>query len=211
MKKYYFIILLCFVLFPFTVHGAMCGDVDRIKHAELANNITYYFDAIEQDGVVKFQVNFYNVDGLKIVDARTSKQYTSNPLAIGNLSANTSYRFLVQATTGGCSGTTIETIYVTTPGYNPYYKDDICKGIESFTLCQRWNQVSLTYDDFISEVTKYKSSSNQEQENPVNKEVKGIYDYIIEFFTNYYYIVLPILIVGGIVLIFWLRKREEFF
>lgn len=212
MKKYGFLFLFLLLLTPFSVHGRACSNQEQVKYSSMANNIMISPQLIQQNGTVTFQLMFLNVSSdLKLVDARTDQEYSSSTIVLGNFQPNTSYRFRVIPRSGGCWNTTVRTIYYTTPGYNPYYQDPICKGIEGYSLCQRFNQVNLSYEEFQAKINEYKETLNHDVTKEEPEPVKGIYDYLLDIFIHYYFIILPVFIIGLSIVIFRLRKKEEFF
>lgn len=181
----------------------------------MAQNITTSYTYTEQDGNITFQITLSNIQaGLIIKDVKnnTIYPYRGSELTIPNLQANTSYRFDIYTDDIDCDLETLYSHYVNTPAYNPYYQDEVCIGMEEYPLCQKWTQVNLTYEEFHQEVEKAKQpSESTEVEIKPEQNIKGIYDYILEFYLNYYYIVLPIFIVGGIIIIYRYNKKNDLF
>lgn len=217
MKKYGKIMVLIafFVFCPKNVKALLCDNEEKVRWQSLAQNVTYSYDAIEKDGKVTFSVTFSNlVDGLMIMDDKTSKEhpYTKPELTITGLRANTSYRYGVYTTEYRCKYQLLYTIYVNIPPYNPYHKDSLCEGIENYKLCQKWTQITYSYDEWKQKVTKYKESLKEEK--PIEEEEKGelsLIEKIIDIYGKTYYIVLPLIIgIGGIIIYVYNKKRNLF-
>lgn len=209
-KKLLFIILITICLcFPNTVFGARCENTEKIKLAALAKNISVTYDYVEENNQVFFQIIFSNLQpGLKIKDVTNNREfyYNGSELVLGRYQPNTISRFDVYSTT--CDSR-LYSHYVTLPGYNPYYSDPVCKDM-NISLCQKWVTINYDYNTFVNEVNKYKQTNTVEIE-PEQQEVLGIYDYIFKFLSEYYYIIFPIIIIGGITGIVILRKKDNLF
>lgn len=200
MMKYLKLLICLIVLFPICVKGAICSNSDKIRLQQLAKNITTSYDYVENNGNVVFSINFYNLNSeLYLVDTKSNNKYyyTGETLNLGGYSSNTNYKFAVRSSNIMCDSSVIYYIYVATPAYNPYYNDPICEGV-NYKYCNKWQRNTLSYEDFVKNVEEYK---NRKSVIEVDDNVKGIFDIILEFYINNYYIILPILIVIIIVYI----------
>ena len=92
--------------------------------------------------------------------------------------------------------------------YNQYYNDPICNGV-TYKYCNKWQKNDFTYEEFIKNVEEYKNTKNIIVEEP--NEVKGIFDYIMEFYISYYYIILPTIILISVIYIYINRKKNDLF
>lgn len=216
MKKYgKIIVLLTFLVFcPKSVKALLCENEEKVRWQALAQNVNVSYDAVEEDGKVTFTVTFSNlVENMLIVDEKTGREYpyTKPELTITGLRPNTSYRYGVYTSEFRCSHQLFYTLYANIPPYNPYHNDEVCQGIETYKLCQKWTSISYTYDEWKQEVNKYKE--NLEKNKPVeeNERKKSLIDKIVDFYSKTYYIILPIVIILGGIIIYVYNKRRDLF
>lgn len=202
------IIFIGIFLFP-TKTLALCDNSEKSRLASLVSNVSITYDYVEENGQVSFFITFTNLQPdfyVKDVNNRQIHYYNSQEMTLYGYKPNKSYRFDFYSTQ---CGERLKTQYITTPGYNPYYSDPICKGVTN-SICQKWVKLNYDYNTFVQEVNKIKQLSvkkeKKEEEIP-----KGFYDYIIEFYEKYYFIILPIIIAGGITVIIIQRKKDSLF
>ncbi|MCI9233258.1 MAG: hypothetical protein HFH08_01520 [Bacilli bacterium] len=212
MKKYYLRIVFLIVLFiaPITVK-AECNYKDRVRLQKLAGNVNFGYRYQETKYSVTFEIIVSNLTNeIYMIDRSTGKYHYSNneDFTLTNYQSGDTIRFDFYAKDASCTDEKLFTNYVTLPTYNPYYSSDICKGIENFELCQKWLKHSMTYKEFYDGVTKYLNKQEIIPE-PAKPEEEFNWDAIIEFWADYYlYILLTIIIVGGIILYFHDKKSD---
>lgn len=209
--RYLKYIVCLIILFPISVKGLVCDNATKVRLQKLAQNITTSYDYIEQNGNVTFNITFNNLNSeLYLVDVVNNRRfdYSGNFLQLGGFENGKTYKFEVRSTSVYCSGSVLYYLYVNTPYYNPYYSDPICDGF-SHKYCNKWQKNDLSYEEFIKTIEEAKKI-NIIEETP-KEEVKGIFDYIIEFYTSYYYIVLPIIIIVSLAYILIQRKKNDLF
>ncbi len=214
MKRIIGCIGLLFLLIPFQIKAILCKNEDKVKYQALANNITTSYTYQEENGTISFQIilsNIYDRFTIKDVKNGVTYPYRGSELIIANLSPNTSYRFDVYMEDLYCKDELLYSHYVNTPPYNPYYQDPVCQGMENNALCQKWTNITLSYDEFKKKVEGLKQPTEKPTEEKSKEDVKGIYDYILELYLDYYYIVLPIFIIGGIFIIYRYNKKNDLF
>lgn len=210
-KKLYFLILCISICFPNNVFAARCDNSEKVNLSSLAQNIAFTYDYVEENHQVSFYIIFTNLQpGLKIKDVANNKEYYYNgsELILYGYEPGKNYRFDVYADTE-CKSR-LYSHYVTLPGYNSYYDDAICNGVNA-SICQKWVTINYDYSTFVNEVNKYKQTNNDDSIKEEEQHVLGIYDYIFQFLMEYYYIVFPIIIVVGITGIIALRKKDDLF
>ena len=210
-------LLLSFVLLiiPIQTKALLCSNENKVKFQTLASNITTSYTYIEENGTVSFQVVLSNItEGLIVKDIKNgvTYPYRGSEIVIPNLSQDTSYRFDIYTSDIDCHLENLYSHYITTPPYNPYYQDAVCIGMENYPICQKWTKVNLTYEAFQQKVESLKQKDEKPIPTPEEEEVtKGIYDYLLEFYLDYYYIVLPVFIAGGIFIIYRYNKKNDLF
>ena len=213
--RYLKLILFMVILIPFSVDADICDYSEKVRLQTLAQNITYSYDYVEENGNVSFTITFNNMHSdLYLINSNNDSvfNYSGEELVLGGFKDNTSYKFEVRTNNIFCNSSALYYIYITTPTYNPYYSDPICVGIEEYKYCNKWQKNPYSYKQFIEHAEDYKNSLI---EQPKQEEVvKGIFDIIIDFYCKYYYIILPTVIVLGLIYIIILmirRKRNDLF
>lgn len=209
--RYLKYLLFLIILFPMNVKGLICDNAAKVRLQKLAQNITTSYDYVESNGMVTFDITFNNLSNeLYLVDVFNKRNfnYSGNTLVLGGFQSGTNYKFEVRSTNVYCDGSVLYYLYVTTPSYNPYYTNPICNGI-SYKYCNKWQKNDFTYEEFIKNVEEYKKTLDKE--TIIKEDIKGIFDYIIDFYISYYYIVLPIIIIVSLFYILINRKKNDLF
>lgn len=214
MKKKIFILILYFLIID-NVSALKYGNCDYstiARYKSLVSNVNIVYDYKILNNIAYFDVTITNiVPGMTFKDSNTQKIYTykdtvNGEIVISNYTESGNYKFYIDEL--GCTNKIIGTKYYRFPIYNAYSLYDECKGKENYNVCKKWLNKKITYDEFN------KSLNNRNEENikidEENKDVKGIFDYIIEFYVNYYYIVLPIIIIVCCIVIYLKWKKEKF-
>lgn len=204
------IIFIITILYPIKVDG-LCSNSEITRRSALAKNISITYNYIEENGKVSFYLTLTNLQPdfyIRDVATQNLYYYSTNEITLYGYKPNVSYRFDVYGT-GECNER-LYSHYVTLPGYNPYYSDPICNGINS-SICQKWVNINYDYETFVKEVNKIKEKQMIDTEEPVVEEVVGLYDYLINFFVNYYFIILPIIIIVCLTIILMKREKDDLF
>lgn len=217
MKKYkkLLVILVVFIFCPKNVKALLCENIDKVRYKDLAKNISYSYDAVEKNGDVKFTVTFSNIPkefAIKNVDRNEWYGYKNSELKISNLESNKNYRFDVYVESDdGCDNLVMYTFNINLPYYNKYYTDSLCNGIEQYKLCQKWVNTQYTYEEWKRQVNKYRDSLKQDIQKEEEVKNKSWLEKIVEFYGQTYYIILPLVIlIGGITIYVYNKKRELF-
>lgn len=153
-----------------------CNASDLTKLQKLATNIVSSYDYQEtfgnnQYGSVTFTIKLTNLNSkLSILskESKTRYDYKSNELIITNISPGQTLHYEVYGNDYGCNDKHLMTIYINIPSYNKYYVDDVCKNFQGYKLCNKWNKVDMSYDDFKKAVSKY--TSDGKIDNPEEKK-----------------------------------------
>lgn len=209
--RYLKIILFLIILFPFCVEAALCDYSEKIRLQKLAQNITYSYDYVEEYRDATFTFTFYNLTSdLYLVNTRDDRRfdYSGEELVLGGFYDGTNYKFEVRATNSFCDSAALYYIYITTPSYNPYYNDPICENLD-YKYCNKWQKNTLTYEEFVRNVENYKKTTLIPPDDV--QDERGLFDMIIDFYSEYYYIILPAIIVIGITYIVIQRRKNDLF
>lgn len=212
MKKIYLLLFLV-VLLPTNVKAFKCSNEDSVKYQALAQNINYTYDYVEENNSVYFNITLVNLNSeLYIYDVYNNNtyNYTQSEILLSNYKPGNVYKFKVYPTNNDCKDI-LKTIYISIPYYNYYYSDPLCDGLDSYKYCQKWSNVTIDYDKFVSLVTSYKESIISDNDIIETKEYKTILDYFIEYYLTYYYIGLPIIILSSLIYIIIKNKNDRLF
>ena len=211
MKKIIFFIFLFLV--PFKISAYYCDYAYYNELQKKASNVNILKEYEVFGDTAVFKITIYNLsEGQYVVDEINGKTYyyegqDSIELAVVNPGM---YKFLVYSSDNYCDENSLNTLFAEIPTYNKFYKDELCIGIENYKYCQRWFSGTISYDDFKKAVNEYRESLKK-PETGVSDEYKSIFTYLLEFYVAYWFVILPVIIVGGIILIFVKRKQENQF
>ena len=212
MKSKYLILILfsLFFLIPSKVF-ADCSNNEISRLKILASNVNISYEPIETDSKVTYNIIFLNMTSelaIRDITARVSYPYTGNEMVLNGFMPNSNYKFKI-IPSNGCD-VSLAVKYANLPAFNVYYKDPLCEGIQNYALCQKWNNSNVSYDTFVTEVTKYKESLSKPDIQVIPEENKtSILDIIFGFFASYYYIFYIAIIVILVPIILYLRKKEK--
>ena len=211
MKK--FLLFLLLLLIPISSKAYYCDYDDYNEFRKKASNVNLMVDYEIILDEARFTITLYNIkEEQYIYDVKNDKTYYYD----GNDSIEIvvtkpgSYSFEVYSEDNYCDNNYLNKLFVEIPIYNPFYKDDLCIGIENYKYCQRWFSKKLDYSEFVDSVTQYKESLKVE-EIIVEDDYKSIFDYMLEFYLKYWFIILPAIIVVCSIFIVILRKKENKF
>lgn len=213
MKKYLLLVLL-FVLCPIQIDALMCNNESKVKYSEMARNISVNYEYLETDNDVIFNIKITNIpETFIIVDVKNNitYNYNSSELIIPNVSKNTSYKFNVLKNDDACSWEIFYTHYINIPAYNVYYKDEVCKGIEDYKLCSKWLNVTSSYEEWKNKVVEYKNSLNVSTDEKIKEEEKTVFEVIFDFYLDYYYFILPTIIVLSLIAVYFYNRKNDLF
>lgn len=221
MKRYVNLVVFLFLLVIIPIHGYadelldVCDFSIKAKLKKLSSNISTSYVPVEQGNKVTFDITISNIyPNLVVIDRETGREYRydasreiPSQITLSGYESDQTYRFEVYADKENCSEESLNIYYVTLPAFNPYYKDQLCKGIEHYKLCNKWLKHSLSHDEFIKEITAYKESLNQPKNQTEKKETENS---MLAFIKEYYYIFIGLGILGIGYVIYVRRKRDSF-
>jgi len=209
---YTFIIFFIGVL---NVDAIFCDYSELTRIRKQASQVNIMSEYKEVDDEVLFTITIYNLrPNQYVIDTITNKRYDygynkekESEIVIDNIKKSGMYKFEVYSIENTCNEKALNTLYVTLPTYNKYYKDKLCKGIESYKLCQKWFGTEITYERFKEEINNYKNSIKPNEEIDEEKE-ETIFDYLINIYINTYYIILPLFIIILLMPIYSIYKKK---
>lgn len=219
VRKYWLLILLLFVaILPAPIQGIFCSNLDKANQRALATNLNISYQENIRNNSANFDITITNItENLIVRDALNNRDYRyghdrNNPseITIFGFSDGGSYKFEIYTDLEHCEDDLLHVIYATVPKYNPYYNDELCDGIENYRMCQRWVNFDISYQEFVENVNQYKKSLViDEEEEPITEVETSIIDYLINFWINYYYYVLGVIIIGCLFVIYRLRNKNK--
>ena len=212
MKKIIrFLILL--LLIPITKISALnCSYSEIADLKKLATNVNVTYDYVEKNNDAVFNIVLSNLnDKFYFIDSTNYKKYkyTKDEIKISGYKSGDSIKYNFYSSQ--CNDEALYTLRINLPTYNKYYKDSLCKGIEDYSLCQKWSSHNLTYDKFVEKVSKYKESLNKENEKKDDEEINfTIIQIIIQFLLDYYlYFILFIVVL--FIIKYIIRKKDNIY
>lgn len=200
-----FIILL--VIFSFSKVKAEC---DYNLNISLANNIAYSY---KYNGS-NFDLTFTNLNDMFYIVDQDDMYYSGYyEKTINNLEPNRTYTYKIYPSSLECENSSIRTINVKIPSYNKYYDSDICEDVKEFKYCKKWYENDLTYEEMTKKIDEYKKSLNEDINEASYKRtvLDQIGEIMLNIYTNYYFIILPLIIIGSIYAIYKLDKKDSLF
>jgi len=207
-------LLLAFLLLiipTLKVEGYYCNYQDVAKYKKIASNINYSYEYEEINGDAIFHITFVNLNSaLYLKDSNSNVyNYTSSELVV-NAKSGENLVFYVYPTDRYCDDEYIYSIRIQLPTYNMYYNDPVCDTVKNYTLCNKWSTHKLTYEKFVQNVNEYKESL-EPKEIVIEKEEKGLYEYIIEYILKYHYIIIIIVIASSSIVIYTRSKKNNIY
>lgn len=214
-KKIMFLLISIFIsisnIYAFTYSGCDYSTVAKIK--SLVTNVNISYDYHIEGNYVTFDVTLVNITpGMSFTDTLTRKKYTyadtnNGEITISGYSGESgSYKFY--STISGCEKILYGTKYYSFPIYNEYYTDPLCK--EEYPICKKWVKSKITHQEFTNAIKEYTKPKLEEQKQEQENNVKGLFDYIIDFYVKYYYIILLLIIITCSSIIYIKRKKDRF-
>ena len=214
MERYKSLLLIMVIFLSLTkVNAAACDNNEKVNYQEKAKNISYSYKYVDND---TFNITFTNIDSsfyLVNMENMQEYDYANGEMTINNITPGKSYRFNVFTKDDNpCSSSSIYSIYITLPYYNPYYTDSLCEGIKNYKYCKKFINKMISSEEFEKSVTKYRKSLEREKEKTNKKtNLPSMFSYAIDFYLDYYFIILPVIIIASITVIIKHNKKEELF
>ena len=212
-KKLSFTILFIILLMLPNSVKAACTYSDNTRLQKLASNVGFSYEYYEDGDNIKFKIEVVNLPKeLKLRDTTKLKWYYYNgkTITLSNYTPGTSVIFALYAANGNCDGTKLITKYVPLPSYNKYYKNELCKDISNYKLCQKWTNTStISKEVFEANVKNYKKSL-KEKATVKEQEEKTTIEKILIFISKYYIVLFGIPLILSIIGIRRINKKNSF-
>ena len=194
-----------------SVNAAICDNHLKVQYQEQAKNISYSYNYIDSNNA--FDVVFNNVDDVfyfKNIDNEDTYDGANGEIKISNVKPGSKIGVKVFPDDGTtCSAYNVYYIYVNLPYYNPYYQDNLCNGIEDYKYCKKFLNKSVTYEEFINNIQKYRDSLNNEISKENDSDTLSLFMNVVDFYLKSYFIILPIIIVINIITIIVIKHKRK--
>ncbi len=205
------VLITLLILFPISCKALSCNYNEQARLRRLASNVTTSYEYVEDGDKVSFNVTLTNVTNeIYIRDNNTGNEYRfndTNEIVINGYEPGLNIRYMIYPVKENCTYSYLASKYVNLPYYNKYYKDPLCEG-KNYSICGKWQKVTLSYDEFVKTINEYSKKENQNEE--IKEEKDNVFDMISKFIFDYY-----IFILGGGLLIFvlisFLRRNKDQF
>lgn len=192
--------MLVFVLFLFLAVpnkiSALCNTQQQATLQKIASNITYSYEYIESSD--SFNITLTNLDNrVYIKDDSTNKIYrniSNKEITIGGYRVGSVITFSIYDPSY-CTPSSLRIIYVNLPAKNKYFNTDICKDLNDFYYCNKWTQNNLSKKEMQDKIDEYKGLNNTDDDEKILEARNYFLEKIIEIYINYYYIILPTIII----------------
>lgn len=212
MKKIIFVLFLALFI-PFTtVEGSYCKYSELARLKRMASNINTSYDYVETEEDAIFNITLVNLsEELYLIDLNSETRYDfiNSEMNIPNYESGTSVIYMIYSTDEDCGEDPLYTIRINLPSYNMFYKDDLCKGIENYSLCQKWSSNYLGYNEFEKKVKAYKDSLEKDNKVSIEEEEPSLLYFVIQFILeNYYFMLIAIIGISGM-LIYIINKKSD--
>ncbi len=211
MRKYGMFLVLSIILFPGIIKAADCSDQTISNYSKILGNVTYTYQYKESNKKVSFDITLLNVPQ----DFYVRDDYHDNfsvskgtDVKFTSFKPHDTYKFEIFPDINSCPTIEPQYVYVTLPGYNPYYSDPLCKGLENYQYCNRWYANSLSYKQFVTQLTNYRKKEEQSEVKERVDKTDNL-SYIIDFYQRYYMIILPVIIISIIGYIIYHNRRDD--
>ena len=216
MRKIILIILVSFIFInssALTYGGCDYSLVARMK--SIVNNINLSYDYKIVDNQVSFSVTLNNLtDDIYFKDTNSGNIYYYNSTNNGEITIDNypgfsgSYKFY--SNNNDCRGISLGSKYYSFPIYNKYYNDPLCKDIPNYSLCQKWSNVNYSQEEFEKLVSEYLNTEDEVEDKITIQYSKSFFQKMVQFYIEYYWIILGGLILIGITVIVIYNRKNRF-
>lgn len=206
-KKIFYIVLTLICMSPFMVKA----DCDYQRLAELSKLASNVKVSYNYDSNANFTVTLTNLtDDIYVTDNFGNTFNGSGERQVSYGSGNT-VTYQVFSNDANCPGRQLGTKYITLPSFNPYYATDDCKNNPGFQYCQKWTSSVININTFDSALADYEDEISGV--NDEKAEESSIWEIIVNFFEENFYIVIGL---GIVILVFivmliirlWPKKKR---
>lgn len=211
MKKKIFFLLLMLVFIPYVSKADECPSDQRERIQKMADNITVNVEE-NQDGT--FTAVFAGVSRqVSILNRANYAKYWNigsndyGEIAVKGLQQGSTYYFYVESFPQYCLLERFRTITINIPKINPFYKDEICDSAKEYSLCQKWTNVNINYEEFTTRVNEYIKGKNKD--NTIKEDTRKNFDFF-QFYEKYYWpTFISMICILGILIYLWIKENKK--
>lgn len=214
MKKI-ILLIICLISFPCVCNAAACSNTEIGQISGFSSNVNIVYLVNMKNNVPEFSITITNLTSdMALIDKTTSKLYKDfkNGGSL-NIKTTTSGKYAFDIYSLKCKIKT-GTKSITLPKYNPYYNDEKCKGLEDYSLCQRWSGYSANRTTFENDIKKIQEAKSKGEEKEETKVVikKSWYSNFEDIILNYWwaFVIILIILIGLFYVIRNNRKKNEY-
>lgn len=195
IKHFLVFVLFLFLALPSKM-SALCTTAQQADLQKIANNITYSYEYIESNDT--FNITLTNLDNRIYVKEDSKNKIYRNvknkEITLGGYRSGDTITFSVYDPSY-CVHSSLKIIYINLPLKNKYHNTELCKDISDFYYCNKWTQNNLTKKQMQEKVNEYKGINDTEDDQNVLEARNYFLEKLIEIYINYYFIILPTIIV----------------
>lgn len=166
---------------------------------KLSSNINVTYTYYIKDNEAYFDVTLTNLqENIYFIDNYNRVYYYNNTFdgvitIPGYRSGKVTFTFY--SNDSECLNEKLSVKYTNLPYYNIFYNYEECKGIEEFSLCQKWSKNNYGYEEFKEQTNAYKEKKNKKEID--NNEIvsKKWFEKLVDLYLSYYYIITPLFII----------------
>ncbi|MBR1376908.1 MAG: hypothetical protein IJ565_03745 [Bacilli bacterium] len=213
MKDKLILLLFIILLLPTSAKAFdFCSNTEKARLRKLASNVTTSYDYVEVNGEVTFNITLTNLnEDLYIYETAKKIEHRYNnekEIILTGYEPGSNVKFEIYTSKEDCFSKSLIVKNVNLPYYNKYYNDPLCQG-KSYSICSKWQKVSMTRAEFEKKMNEYKEAEEEKQKQK-DLSLSTIFDYISNFvFENYLYIIIGVLVITFGVR-FIINKRNAF-
>jgi len=197
-----------------TYDGCEYSEISRLK--SIVSNVNMVYDYYTLNNSIYFSITLTNITpDIYFIDSSTGITYNYGNTIDGEVTIS-GYRhktgnYKFYSALNKCYGVKLSNKYYNLPTYNIYYADDLCKENSNYSLCQKWANVSYSYDEFKYLIEEYnkKNDIELEEKNDIIYE-RTYLDLIVNFYTKYYYFILIGIIIVCVAIMIINKKKNSF-
>lgn len=205
MKKYFYLLILLFIFSPNKI-SAQCEIGEYSKLSKIANNVNVNYTYNKEKN--SFTLILTNITKEIVVSYNDVDYMEDIEMKLDNIKSG-NHKIDIYATNKNCVEDVLTTKNVFLPYYNKYSELEECKGSSS-SYCNKWLKSDIDYNTWYSSVKNEKKEETiaiKEEKRPESFMDK-VRNFILNIYVDYYYIILPTLIIVLCIMIY-LRDRKD--
>lgn len=173
----------------YDVTDSRCTTDTKIFLLKQGLNVTYSVNKNIVNNETKYNLEILNINKYIYVTNNINKNIYREDSTIENINPGTKVILYVYATDATyCEGYKANTINIQIPYYNIYSTNSLCKGYETYALCNETSNINITEKEFEIQMKAYieslKNNNNEKEETTDDTTTTNNFD-IINFVVKY--------------------------